>query len=53
LLEAGLGGYKELAAAQVLHGHDVWGPLALSNGKLVIRDMTKLICVEVGPGSEN
>ncbi len=49
LLEAGTGGYKELASAQVLHGHDVWGPLALSDGKLVIRDMTKMVCLEVGP----
>ena len=52
LIEAGLGGWKQLAAAQVLHGHDVWGPMALSNGKLVIRDMTKMVCVEIGPGGD-
>ena len=49
LLEASTSGYKELANAQVLHGHDVWAPLALSDGKLVIRDMTRMVCLEVGP----
>ncbi len=50
LLEANTSEYKELASAQLLDGHDVWAPLALSDGKLLIRDMTKLVCVEVGQG---
>jgi outer membrane protein assembly factor BamB len=49
LLEANTSAYKELAGAQVLHGSDVWAPLALSDGKLVIRDMTRMVCLEVGP----
>jgi len=49
LLEASTTECKQLAQAQLLHGHDVWAPLALSDGKLVIRDMTTMICVEVGP----
>jgi outer membrane protein assembly factor BamB len=48
LIEASTSGYKELASAQVLDGHDVWGPMALSDGKLLLRDTTKLVCVEVG-----
>jgi outer membrane protein assembly factor BamB len=47
LLEASTTGYKELASAQVLGGHDVWGPLALSNGKLVIRDLEKMVCLDL------
>jgi outer membrane protein assembly factor BamB len=47
LLEASTTGYKELASAQVLDGHDVWGPLALSNGKLVIRDLKKMVCLDL------
>jgi hypothetical protein len=27
----------------------VWGPMALSNGKLVIRDMNQMVCLQVGP----
>jgi outer membrane protein assembly factor BamB len=47
LLEASTTGYKELAAAPVLSGHDVWGPPALSNGRLVIRDFNKMVCLDV------
>lgn len=48
LVEASTKEYKELASAQVLSGHDVWGPMALSNGKLVLRDLTKMVCIQVG-----
>jgi outer membrane protein assembly factor BamB len=48
LIEASTQGYKELASAQILGGHDVWGPIALSNGRLVIRDMEKMVCLQVG-----
>lgn len=49
LLEANTKEHKELASAQVLSGEEVWGPPALSNGKLVIRDMHKMVCLQVGP----
>ena len=47
LIEANTTGYKELASAQVLSGPDVWGPMALSDGKLILRDMTKMVCLDV------
>jgi outer membrane protein assembly factor BamB len=47
LVEANTSEYRELASAQILSGHDVWGPMALSNGKLVLRDLTKMVCIEV------
>jgi len=49
LIEASTTEYKELASAQVLSGGDVWGPPALSNGRLVIRDMNQMYCLQVGP----
>ncbi len=49
LLDANTKEYKELASAKVLNDEDVWGPMALSNGKLVIRDMGQMICLQVGP----
>jgi outer membrane protein assembly factor BamB len=49
LIEASTTQYKELASAQILGGEDVWGPMALSNGKLIIRDMEKMVCLQVGP----
>jgi outer membrane protein assembly factor BamB len=48
LIEASTKEYKELASAQILHGEDVWGPLALSDGKLIIRDMGQMVCLQVG-----
>jgi outer membrane protein assembly factor BamB len=47
LIEASTTGYNELASAQVLAGQEVWGPMALSDGKLVLRDLTKMVCVDV------
>ncbi|MFV2066514.1 MAG: PQQ-binding-like beta-propeller repeat protein [Pirellulales bacterium] len=48
LIEADPQQYRELDHAQVLNGHDVWAPMAISNGKLVLRDMKTLKCLQVG-----
>ena len=29
---------------------DVWGPLALSEGKLVMRDFGKMVCIDMKQG---
>jgi hypothetical protein len=50
LIEASTTQYKELASAQLLSGEEVWAPPALSNGKLIIRDMSQMLCLQVGPG---
>jgi len=47
LIEANTTGYKEFGRAQVLSGQDVWGPMALSDGKLVLRDLSKMVCIDV------
>jgi outer membrane protein assembly factor BamB len=47
LAEAGLSGYKELARAQVLDGDDCWGPMALVHGRLIVRDFTRMVCLDV------
>jgi outer membrane protein assembly factor BamB len=47
LLEANTVEYRELASAQILSGHDVWAPLTLSDGKLLVRDLKRLVCLEV------
>jgi outer membrane protein assembly factor BamB len=40
-------GYTELASAQVLAGQEVWGPMAISGGRMVLRDLSKMICIEL------
>lgn len=39
--------YRELASAQVLEGHDAWGPMAMANGRLLLRSLTKMVCLQV------
>jgi outer membrane protein assembly factor BamB len=48
LAEASPDGYNELGKAKVLDGHDAWGPMALAGGRLVLRDLTEMICVDIG-----
>jgi len=42
-------GYEELARARIIpDGRDAWGPLALAGSKLLLRDLSRLFCVELG-----
>jgi outer membrane protein assembly factor BamB len=47
LIEPDPSGYKELAKARLLNTNECWGPLALSDGKLIIRDQKQMKCVVV------
>ncbi len=47
LAEATPAGYKQLSQAQVLDGHDCWGPMAMVAGRLILRDFTQMICLDV------
>ena len=47
LAEASVDGWRQLAQAKVLSGPDSWGPLALVTGRLLARDMTKMICLDL------
>lgn len=39
--------FRPLAKAQILDGHECWGPLALAGGRLIARDFTHLVCLDV------
>jgi len=47
LAEADSTSYKQLAQAHVLQGHDSWGPMAIANGLLLVRDLTTMTCLDV------
>jgi outer membrane protein assembly factor BamB len=47
LAEASVDGWQPLAQAKVLNGPDSWGPMALVTGRLIARDMTKMICLDL------
>jgi outer membrane protein assembly factor BamB len=47
LIEATPEKYALLAQAQVLKGQQSWGPLALAGGRLIVRDLTRMVCLDV------
>lgn len=47
LIEPDPVGFKKLASAKLLDTNQCWAPLALSNGKLLIRDQKQMKCVVV------
>jgi len=51
LVEISQDGYKELAKAQVLPGHDSWGPMAMADGLLIVRDFNHMVCLDLRAGA--
>jgi len=47
LVEASPKGFNQLAQAKLLSGKEIWAPMALSDGKLIIRDQSQMKCVDV------
>jgi outer membrane protein assembly factor BamB len=40
--------FEPLAHARILEdGRDAWGPMALASGRLILRDLTRMVCLEV------
>jgi len=40
-------GLKVLASAKLLDRGEIWAPLSISDGKLIIRDHSKIMCIDV------
>jgi outer membrane protein assembly factor BamB len=49
LIEARSDRYSLLSQAKVLNGRESWGPLALAGGRLIARDLTRMVCLDVTP----
>jgi len=46
--EATAAGYRPLARAEVIEGgQHAWGPMALVSGRLIVRDMTRMVCLDI------
>jgi outer membrane protein assembly factor BamB len=43
--EATPSGFHPLSQCRLLSGHDSWGPMALTGGRLIARDFTRMVCV--------
>lgn len=48
LAESSSESYKELAQARLLPGKAIWAPMALSDGKLLLRSQTEMKGLAVG-----
>ena len=48
LTEATPVGYVRLGEAKVLEGPDSWGPMVIVSGRLILRDLNRMICLKVG-----
>ncbi len=46
-IEAKPGVFNLLTQAKVLDGHECWGPGALTAGRLIARDLTTMVCLDV------
>lgn len=47
LAEASAMGYRRLARARVIKGETAWGPLAIVDGFLLVRNLTKMVCLDL------
>ena len=44
--------FQALGQARILEGQDAWGPLAIAGDRLIARDLTRLVCVDIGKKAE-
>jgi outer membrane protein assembly factor BamB len=47
LMKATPQSYQQLARARVLPGHNSWSPMALARGRLIVRDLEHMVCLDV------
>jgi len=47
LAEAVPSSYKQIARAKVLQGKQCWAPMALAGGRLLIRDVKRMVCLDL------
>ena len=47
LIEAAPDRFELVEEASILEGHDSWGPMAIAGGRLIARDLTKMVCVDL------
>ena len=42
--------FRLLDRVRVLEGHDAWGPMAFAGGLLIVRDLTRMVCIDLRVG---
>ncbi|HYF00276.1 MAG TPA: PQQ-binding-like beta-propeller repeat protein [Planctomycetota bacterium] len=53
MVKASTTGYEELARVRVIEdGREAWGPIAVADGRMIVRDEKKMLCIDVTQGSQ-
>jgi outer membrane protein assembly factor BamB len=47
IIEASPNSYNQLTETKAMDGHEAWGPMAIASGRLIIRDLTRMICLDI------
>ena len=47
LADATSAGYVQLDQAKVLDGIESWAPMAIAAGRLIVRDLTRMVCLDI------
>ena len=51
LVDISISGYHPIVQNRVLNGHDSWAPLALAGSRLLARDLTQMVCLDITGGT--
>ncbi len=47
MIKASAAAFEPLAKAQIMAGVDAWGPLAIAGSRMLLRDSTRLFCIDL------
>jgi outer membrane protein assembly factor BamB len=47
IAKADAGSFQILDSQRVIEGHDAWGPIAIADGRLLMRDSKKMVCLNI------
>lgn len=47
IAEASTSKFKFLDSSRIIEGHDAWGPMAIADGKLLMRDSKQMVCIDI------
>jgi outer membrane protein assembly factor BamB len=47
IVKADSKGFELLDSYRAIEGHDAWGPIAIADGRLLMRDSKKMVCIDI------
>ena len=45
--------YEKIAEVSILDGIESWGPIAVAHDRLILRDLTRMICIDISEDRDN